>query len=216
MTPAPPPTDVTAPLAHADVIVLDYLAALWAESDDLTPDLRDELMTTVAEYIALRRTAVTDPIADPAQIVGRLGPPEALVAAVRRGRMPMHLRLPLAPPGRPPAPRPEPTGAADPTAVALLMAGTFVLPVVSPLAAMVIVSASRRWTGAQKAAAWLLTAGATVAALLVMLMATAFMADGGAALVLGYLTMAAGAFIAGIVLLPGLVTRRPAPAPAWR
>ncbi len=38
--------------ADADVIVLDYLAALWAESEDLSPDLRDELMTTVADYIA--------------------------------------------------------------------------------------------------------------------------------------------------------------------
>ncbi len=29
----------TAPLAHRDVLVLDYLAALWAATDDLQPDL---------------------------------------------------------------------------------------------------------------------------------------------------------------------------------
>src|SRR5689334_22514841 len=46
----------SAPLAHTDVVVLDYLAALWAESEDLSPELRDELVNTVADYIALRRT----------------------------------------------------------------------------------------------------------------------------------------------------------------
>jgi hypothetical protein len=210
MTPAPRPQEITAPLAHADIVVLDYLAALWAESEDLTPELRDELMTTVADYIAMRRTAVADPIADPAQIVGRLGPPEALVASVRRGRMPMHLRLPAAaPPRRVPAPHPESTGTAASTAVALLLAGTFVLPIVSPLAAMVMVSASRRWSGAQKAAAWLLTGGATLCGFLLMLVAAAFTNGSGFAIVLGYLTMVAGAFIAGVTLLPGLIARRP-------
>ncbi len=73
MTPAPS-SDTTAPLAHSDVIVLDYLAALWAESEDLSVELRDELMTTVAEYIALRRTSVADPLADPEQIFDRARP----------------------------------------------------------------------------------------------------------------------------------------------
>ena len=45
----------TAPLAHTDVIVLDYLAALWAQSEDLSPQMRDDLMTTVADYISARR-----------------------------------------------------------------------------------------------------------------------------------------------------------------
>ena len=118
----------------------------------------------------------------------------------------MHLRLPAAaPPRRVPAPRPETTGPAESTAVALLMAGTFVLPIVSPLAAMVIVSASRRWSGAQKAAAWLLTGGATLCGFLLMLVAAAFTNGSGLAIVLGYLTMVAGAFIAGVTLLPGLI-----------
>src|ERR1700712_3041985 len=93
----------TTPLTQGDVVVLDYLAALWAVSDDLDPDLRDELMTTVTEYVALRRTASSDPLSDPAQIVGRLGPPEALVAAARRGHLPPHLRLPAVP-APPPVP----------------------------------------------------------------------------------------------------------------
>ncbi|HET6530802.1 MAG TPA: hypothetical protein VFH03_09345 [Actinoplanes sp.] len=194
----------TAPLAHADVVVLDYLAALWAESENLSPNLRDELMSTVADYIAVRRTASADPIGDPEQIVGRLGPPEALVASVRRGRMPMHLRLPVPPPYRPPVPAgARPTGA-EPAAIALLMAGAFVLPVISPLAAMVMVSGSRRWTVAQKAAGWVLAMGAILAGFVLGVLATAFTYDDGFGLVVAYLTAVAGAVIAGVTLLPGL------------
>jgi hypothetical protein len=208
MTPAPS-SDTTAPLAHSDVIVLDYLAALWAESEDLSPELRDELMTTVAEYIALRRTSVADPLADPAQIVGRLGPPEALVASLRRGRMPTHLRMPAAPPPRPVARTRQSSGAGDSTALALIMAGTFVLPVLSPLAGMMMVSSSPRWSVPQKAAAWVLVAGSTLCGLMLALVAAVFMYDGGAGVVFAYLAMVAGAFVAGITLLPGLVGRRP-------
>jgi hypothetical protein len=202
------PSADTAPLAHADVIVLDYLAALWAESDDLSPDLRDELMSTVADYIGMRRAAATDPIADPGQIVGRLGPPEALVASVRRGRMPTHLRLPVPPPPRPRPRAAETPGPADPTAVALLVAGSFVLPVVGPLAAMVMVSASPRWPVAHKAAAWVLTVGSALGGFILALLAVAVTADSGVGLVVAYLAMVAGSVVAGASLLPALVGRR--------
>jgi hypothetical protein len=204
------PSTQAAPLAHADVVVLDYLAALWAESEDLSPELRDELMTTVADYIAMRRTATTDPIADPEQIVGRLGPPEALVAAVRRGRMPTHLRLPVPPPPRP-APRvTEGAGPADPTAVALLMAGPFVLPLISPLAGMVMVSASPRWSFANKVGAWVLALGSVLGAVILAALTAAFTYDSGLGVLVAYLGMAAGSTIAGATLLPGLASRRPA------
>ena len=49
----------TAPLAHTDVIVLDYLAALWAQSEDLSPQQRDDLMSTVADYIQARRNRLS-------------------------------------------------------------------------------------------------------------------------------------------------------------
>ena len=208
-----PHADTTTPLVHADIVVLDYLAALWAESDDLSPELRDELMTTVADYIALRRTAAVDPIADPGQIVGRLGPPEALVAAVRRGRMPHHLRLPKPPAlplPRPPAPVPDAdrSGPAEATAVALLTAGAFVLPVVSPLAAMVIVCGSPRWTVAQKCAGWVLTMGAVFAGFVLGVIAVAFTGSDGFGVLVAYLTAVAGSFIAGMALLSGLTARR--------
>ena len=201
-----------APLAHGDVIVLDYLAALWAESEDLSPELRDELMSTVADYIAMRRTSTSDPLADPEQIVGRLGPPEVLVAAVRRGRMPMHLRLPAPPrttlvPAVVP-PSAGPPSAADSTAVALLMAGSFVMPVVSPLAGLVIVSSSPRWSREHKAAAWVLAVGGTAAALFVMVLLAAATSSAGPALVMAYLVMVTGSVVAGLCLLPGLTGRR--------
>ncbi|MEV6633192.1 hypothetical protein AB0M54_20830 [Actinoplanes sp. NPDC051470] len=202
--------DSTAPLAHTDVIVLDYLAALWAESEDLAPGLRDELMTTVADYIAMRRTSVSDPLADPAQIVGRLGPPEALVGAVRRGRMPAHLRLPLAPPPLPYR-RPEPPvapvpdrTAADGAAIGLLMGGGFVLPVVAPIAGMVLASMSPRWTSAQKLAAWTLVMGSLMTGFVLSLVVLASANSEGLALFVAYSTAVTGSMIAGITLIPGL------------
>jgi len=212
-----PHKDTTAPLAHADVIVLDYLAALWAESEDLEPGLRDELMTTVADYIAMRRTSVSDPLSDPSEIVGRLGPPEALVGAVRRGRMPAHLRLPLAPPViqpyRPPArPAPDPAPVPDRTgsegaAVGLLMGGAFVLPVVAPMAGMVIASSSQRWTVAQKMAAWTLVLGSVLAGFVLAMVTLAASGAEELALFVAYSTAVTGSMIAGISLIPGISRR---------
>ncbi|GLY97953.1 hypothetical protein [Actinoplanes sp. NBRC 103695] len=208
------PQDTTAPLAHADVIVLDYLAALWAESEDLSPEVRDELMTTVADYIAMRRTSVSDPLSDPEQIVGRLGPPEALVGAVRRGRMPAHLRLPLTQPpvpmrrpGPPPVPAdrvPDRNVGSDGAAIALLMGGGFVLPVVAPLAGMLIASVSQRWTLAQKLASWTLVMGSVVAGFILSVIVLASSNAEALALFVAYSTVVTGSMIAGITLIPGL------------
>ncbi|HET6483251.1 MAG TPA: hypothetical protein VFG35_24865, partial [Actinoplanes sp.] len=150
----------TAPLAHTDVIVLDYLAALWAQSEDLAPELRDELMTTVADYVALRRTSPS-PLEDAAEIVRRLGPPEALVAAARRGHLPPHIRLPALVP--PPPPAATGGGAAEYTAVGLMTAGAFVLPGIAPVAGMLMASASPHWSPAEKATGWFLVIGSGAA-----------------------------------------------------
>lgn len=72
----------TAQLTRADAVVLEYLGELWAQSEGLTPRLRDELMVTVARYINSRRPAAWDA----AEVVRWLGPPEALVAAIRLGQ----------------------------------------------------------------------------------------------------------------------------------
>ena len=207
MTSVPHHYDTT-PLAHTDVLVLDYLAALWGAGDDLSPEVRDELMTTVADYIAMRRTSAADPLEDPRHILQRLGPPEALAAAARRGRMPAHLRRPVAPAPLPPPPSPAGTSSGPEYAgIALLTAGSVVLPVISPLAGLMLVSGSARWSPAQKTAAWVL-AGLPVLLGFVMVLGTAFFGGGAEVLLLAYLAMVAGAIIAGLSLLPGLAARR--------
>lgn len=190
----------TAPLAHTDVVVLDYLAALWAQSEELSPEMRDDLMTTVADYIAVRRTSPADPLDDAAEIIRRLGPPEALVAAARRGVIPPHLRLPALVPTPVAAPVRRPVtdaGGVEFTAVGLLTVGAFILPGVAPVAGLLLATGSPRWTPAQKAFAWMVTAGSgAAAAVLTLFLATAMYAD-ASALVLFYLISVAGSVLAG-------------------
>ncbi|MEV4351274.1 hypothetical protein AB0J83_43005 [Actinoplanes sp. NPDC049596] len=201
----------TAPLAHTDVVVLDYLAALWAQSEDLDPGLRDDLMTTVADYIALRRTSPSSPLEDPAEIIRRLGPPEALVAAARRGNLPPHIRLPALIPTPPPAatgggaaPR---GGAAEFTAVGLMTVGAVLLPVAGPIAGMLLASGSPHWAPAQKATGWVLTVGAGTAAFAFGLFLAAAGFGGAAALMLCYMILTGGSIIAGWRMYDSL--RRP-------
>jgi hypothetical protein len=206
MTSVPHHYDTT-PLAHTDGLVLDYLAALWGASEDLAPDLRDELMTTVADYIAMRRTSVADPLDDPRHILQRLGSPESLVAATARGRIPAHLRRPAAAAPLPPPAAPASSNALEYGGIALITAGSVLMPVVSPLAGLLLISGSARWSPAQKTAAWVL---AMLPVLLgfVMVVVLASLGSGGEVLVLAYLAMVAGAIIAGLSLLPGLTARR--------
>lgn len=208
MTSGPYSSD-TAPLAHSDVLVLDYLAALWAATDDLDADVRDELMTTVADYIAMRRAAGADPQADPAPVLRRLGAPEQLAAAARRGRVPAHLRRPAAPVAMP---APVQSSGTEYAAVALLAGGTVVLPVVAPLAGLLLVTGSPRWSAGHKTAAWVLAAGPVALGFALVLAAMVFGGGGAEAVVIAYLMMIAGAFVAGMSLLPGLSARRTYPS----
>ena len=192
----------TAPLDHTDVVVLDYLAGLWAQSEDLSPSLRDELMSTVADYIAARRGAGDQPVA----VLSRLGPPEALVDAARRGHVPPHIRLPaLLPPPRPVLP--PAGGAPEYTAIGLLTAGAFVLPVVSPVAGMLLVTASPHWSTAEKATGWLLIAGSGAAGVVLTLFIAALPFHSGLAVILIYVTMCAGSLVAGAQLMAHLRNR---------
>ncbi|MFC7532914.1 hypothetical protein [Actinoplanes sp. GCM10030250] len=225
---------MTAPLAHTDTLVLDYLATLWAASEDLPPEARDDLMQTVANYITLRQ----DLAEDPALVLGRLGPPEQLAAAVRRGGMPTHLRLPASfgpasfaagslgagslgggslgggsfgggsfggAAGL--ASAPSTGGGPEHAAITLLLAGTFVLPVVGPMAGLLVATGSGKWTPAQKAAAWILTTGSAAGALLCALVLAGFGSGGGLFFLTLYLGCCAGAVAAGQTLRMGLRVR---------
>ncbi|HEX9999281.1 MAG TPA: hypothetical protein VGB74_02410 [Actinoplanes sp.] len=200
----------TGPLAQTDVVVLDYLAALWAQSDDLDPELRDELMTTVADYIAVRRNAPAGPIEDANELLSRLGPPEDLVAACRRGRMPPHLRLPalIAPPV--PALRAARGGGAEFTAVGLLTAGALVLPGVAPIAGILLATGSPHWTGGQKVVGWTLTVGSATLGLLLAILFGMGLAESALPLFVLYMASSAGSVAAGVTLLSHL--RRPGQA----
>jgi len=210
----------TAPLAHTDVIVLDYLAALWAQSEDLSPQQRDDLMSTVADYIQARRMAAA-PLEDAGAIVQRLGPPESLVDAARRGQIPAHIRLPALIP--PPAPAPlapighgQAGGVAEYFAVGMLTAGALFLPVISPVAGMLLASASPHFTAAEKATGWMLTAGSTAAGVfLTLFFASLPFHTGGAMLLMIYFVLTAGSFVAGMTLLNAL-RRRPGWTPPGR
>lgn len=203
----------TAPLAHTDVIVLDYLAALWAQSEDLSPQVRDDLMSTVADYIQARRMAAA-PLEDAGAIVQRLGPPESLVDAVRRGQMPAHIRLPaLIPPPPPPPLAPlvhgQVAGVAEYFAVGMLTVGALFLPVISPVGGMLLASASPHLTAAEKATGWTLTAGSAAAGVfLTLFFASLPIHTGGPALLLIYFALTAGAFAAGLTLLNALRRRQ--------
>jgi hypothetical protein len=185
-----------APLAHTDGIVLDYLAALWARSDELSPEQRDDLMSTVADYIAVRRTSIDDP----AEIIRRLGAPDDLVAATARGRIPAHVRLPALVTSPPPAVPVAAPGGLEYTSIGLLTVGSFLLPVVSPIAGMLLATGSGQWTAAQKATGWLLTAGSGVAGVMFALIFAGMPFTSGLAVFLVYLVMCAGPTIAGVRL----------------
>ncbi|MFI5495737.1 hypothetical protein [Actinoplanes sp. NPDC051859] len=204
MTSGPYSSD-TAPLAQTDVLVLDYLAALWAASEELEPDLRDELMTTVADYIALRRSVGQGD--DPMQVLRLLGAPESLVGAARRGRMPAHLRRPATMTAAPAAAAPAPSAAGEYTGLALLAGGSVLMPVVAPLAGMLLISGSPRWSPAQKTAAWVLAAGPALLGFAIFVLGVMF-SGGMEGIVIAYLLSIAGAFVAAMSLLPGLTARR--------
>jgi hypothetical protein len=201
----------TAPLAHTDVVVLDYLAALWAQSEDLDPGLRDDLMSTVADYIAFRRTSTASPLDDPAEIIRRLGPPESLVAAVGRGSLPPHIRLPALVP--PPSPAATGGGAATAggvaefTAIGLMTAGAVVLPGVGLVAGMLLASGSPHWSPQQKATGWILALGAGAAAFAFTVFVAASGLAGAAAALFIYMVLTGGSLIAGWRMYDAL--RRP-------
>jgi hypothetical protein len=183
----------TAPPAHDDVLVLDYLASLWAAAGDLPPETRDELMNTVAGYIAMRR----DLADDPSRVLSRLGPPDQLVAAVRRSGAPTHLRLPATP-----APAPgAPPGGSERVAVALLTGGAIALPLVGQAAGLMIATVSPRWTPVQKTAAWLLAGGPVAGTLLLLVMLAGISVLSSLGFLLLYAAACAGSIAAGLTLL---------------
>jgi hypothetical protein len=196
-----------APLGPGDELVLDYLAAVWAASGDLTPGMRDELMTTVSDYIAMRRSP-DDPRDDPAPLLRRLGPPADLADAAGRGHMPPHLRRPVTLGAiRPADPMALAAASTDGSALVVLAAGAVLLPAAAPVAALSLVSSSGTWTRAHKLAAWLLTGLPILGAVLTIALG-AVAGHPLPAIMLAYLASAGGALLSAVLLLPAYLSKR--------
>jgi hypothetical protein len=208
-----------APRANADALVLDYLANLWAATEDLAPELRDEVMAAVADFVALRRTDADDP-ATAEMVLQLLGPPQEIAAAVRRGRRPLPMLLrpqphsmpPMPPPVAPPpvAPRPAPETRGNTTAYAailLLTIGPVIMPFVAQVIGITLVCTSPRWNRSQKTAGALLVFGALVMGFLFAGVLGAA-ADAEVALLGFFAAGVAGAWAAAAALLPTLVDDR--------
>ncbi|GAA1609586.1 HAAS signaling domain-containing protein [Actinoplanes couchii] len=188
---------MTAAPISEDVLVLDYLAALWAAGEDLPPEVRDELMSTVAGYITARR----DLAGDPGRVISLLGPPEQLVAAVRRSGTPTHLRLPPIPAPAPAAvPVVRSAGGTERAAVALLVGGSVVLPGAAQAAAMLLVSRSPSWSQVEKSAAWLLVAAPVTGLLFLTSVLFDVSVLSGVTMLACYLAATTGSIVAGLTL----------------
>jgi hypothetical protein len=92
-------------------------------------------------------------------------------------------------------------GGIEYTAIGLVIAGTFVLPGVAPVAGMLLVTGSPHWTAAQKTVGWALTVGSGGAGFALGLLFAALGLAGGPALLLLYLVMCTGSLVAGTTLL---------------
>jgi hypothetical protein len=180
-------------LDHPEVVT--YLARLERAASGLPPGRRDELVAEIRGHLT---EALGPQPASPAAVLealDRLGDPEEIVAAERAGG-----ERSIGAPGGDPVPgyqasggaagpawgspgTPPPAGspwtATETVAVAGLVAGPFVLPILGPLIGWVMMLASTRWTRGQKTLATVLCVvpGLLLGALVIPLMVAAAGAD---------------------------------------
>jgi len=127
----------------ADTLVNDYLDQLEAELADFSSARRRELVQEIAEHIAEARTSLeVESEAEIRNLLDRLGDP-AEIAAEARG------------PEQPAEPAPtvvveRRTSGLDIAALALLLVGGLVLPVVGWIVGVVLLWISSTWTIGQK------------------------------------------------------------------
>jgi uncharacterized membrane protein len=126
----------------------DFLARLDRAAHSLPPQDRDELVAELRSHLQTGLApGATD--ADVRNFLAGLGSPDDIVAAA----------LPESPTPPAVASRPaSPWGAVELVAVLALTVGALVLPVVGPLAGIVLVWVSTRWTRREKGIATVLTA----------------------------------------------------------
>ena len=119
-------------------LVAGYLHRLRAETADLPPEERDELVSSIAEHIATSLAEAPDPQeADIQAVLNRLGSPAAIAMEARRQSS-----------GRP-VTWAKP-GALEWGGVAMLGIGSYVLPIIGTIAGLIMISMSPWWTTRQK------------------------------------------------------------------
>jgi len=142
-------------------IVDEYLRRLEQAAARLPADQRAELVLQIREHVdaACERDGSSE--AAVRTILDRLGDPADIVAG-ESGEIPQ----PLAPP--PVVTKPSPWGVLEVLAVVLLIAGSFVIPVVGPIAGLCCAWLSTRWTRGEKWVASLLFAPTVLLLLMVL------------------------------------------------
>lgn len=129
-----------------DSLVRDYLRRLEAEAARLPADRRAELVGEVREHIELALAeAGRHDEATVRMILDRLGSPETIVGAERPAD-----GMPPRPPAADLGPRRSEWGALEVIALLLVTIGAVVLPVVGPLAGLVLLWGSARFTRTAK------------------------------------------------------------------
>ena len=119
-------------------LVADYLHRLRAQTADLPPEERDELVSSITEHITTSLAEIPEPSdADVRTLLDRLGSPAAIAAEAQRQS------------SSGPVTRPRP-GALEWGGVAMLGLGSYLLPIIGTIAGLVMISMSPWWTGRQK------------------------------------------------------------------
>jgi hypothetical protein len=138
-----------------------YIGRVDAAARGLPPDRRIELLDQLREHLEAVSLAPEATEVDVLAAIDRLGDPAEIVASEDGELMAQ-------------APLPQ-TGARSPwgpleiIAVALLIVGTFVVPIIGPLAGLVCAWLSPAWTRGEKWIATLLTSGAIILAAAVVI-----------------------------------------------
>jgi hypothetical protein len=179
----------------SDTLMRDYLGRLEAAASHLPEHRRVELVGDVREHIefALAEAGSSDE-ATVRNVLERLGPPDEIVAAEAGASAPTpNDAMASTEPGE----RRSRAVSVETRALTLLTFGAVVLPFVGPLLGLWFVSASARWTLAQKRTA-------TLVVLVLLAMPLVFLVP---ALVSGEITwvFSSGGFLLPFIPLSGIV-----------
>lgn len=131
--------------------IKSYIGRVDAAARHLPPDRRVELLDQLREHLLAESGAPTATEASVLAAIDRLGDPTEIVASEDE--------VPSAPIGSAGAPARSAWGPLEIVAVLLLIGGTFLIPVLGPLAGLVCAWLSPAWTRGEKWMATLLGSG---------------------------------------------------------